>query len=88
MVNIKYPLTNIFLIIGLIVVVFSSCNRNRSAGQFVIHGKLSDYGNAAVSLMRQTGNDWEIVDKPILDHEGNFIFKGQLTFPECRGFSS
>ena len=82
MVNIKYPLTNIFLIIGLIVVVFSSCNRNRSTDQFVIHGKFSDFGGVEVSLMRQMGYDWEIVDKTILDTEGSFTFEGQLTFPE------
>ena len=82
MVKNKYPFTKVFLIFGLILVFFSSCNCNRSADQFVINGKFSDYGGAEVSLMRQTGDDWETVDKTILDTEGNFTFKGQLAFPE------
>ncbi len=81
MFKIKNPVSNFLAVIGSIIILFSSCDRNPSS-QFLIQGEFDDYGGEEISLMHQVGNEWEVVDKAILDQEGKFLFSGQLDMPE------
>lgn len=71
----------LFFIAGLIGLLFSSCERNPS-NQFEIHGEFDDYVGEEISLMHQVGNEWEVVDKAMVDREGEFTLTGQLDLPE------
>lgn len=81
MFDLKNLYAYLFFIIGFIGMLFSSCDRNPS-NQFVIHGEFDDYMGEEISLMQQVGNEWEVVDKAVVDSEGEFTLTGQLDLPE------
>ncbi len=82
MVRLLYPIIKLFLIPGFLLTLFFACNKDKGADHFIISGKFEEYGGTEVSLMRQTGLDWEVVDKTTLDKNGKFSFEGQLSLPE------